>query len=285
MHAPRWTYVVMLLVLTAYVGALAFPGVVPAFVRDDLLGNLVFVPPLVLLVHKGSERPDQRVWCLTLAVGVTLYLCGNLMYFVHTNLGGPAFPSPADVGYLGIYPFLLAGLLLALREHLRGVRLIVALDGLAGLLAGGAVTCWVIKPLMEHVWDGSLRAATLLAYPIGAVVVMAACCGALGVVGRSRGRHFLLWVLGMLVFGCGDVVYAYRLAYNAYDVGTLLDATWAARRGDAGRRRDPAPARREPTDPRAALVPGHQRRGGRDRAGAGGRPQPGTRTRCRPCWR
>ncbi len=227
MHAPRWTYVVMLLVLTAYVGALAFPGVVPAFVRDDLLGNLVFVPPLVLLVHKGSERPDRRVWCLTLAVGVTLYLCGNLMWFVHTNLGGPAFPSPADVGYLGIYPFLLAGLLLALREHLRGVRLIVALDGLAGLLAGGAVTCWVIKPLMEHVWDGSLRAATLLAYPIGAVVVMAACCGALGVVGRSRGRHFLLWVLGMLVFGCGDVVYAYRLAYNAYDVGTLLDATWA----------------------------------------------------------
>jgi diguanylate cyclase (GGDEF)-like protein len=226
-HAPRWTYVAMLVVLTAYVGALLVPGGVPPVLRDDVLGCLVFVPPLVLLVQKGAERPDHRVWTLTLAVGVALYLCGNVLYFFNTGLGGRAFPSVADVGYLGIYPFLLAGLLLALREHLRGVRLIVALDGLAGLLAGGAVTCWVIKPLIEHVWDGSLRSATLLAYPVCAVVVMAACCGALGVVGRSRGRHFLLWVMGMLVFGCGDVMYAYRLAYHDYHVGTWLDASWA----------------------------------------------------------
>ncbi len=218
----------MLFVLTAYVGALVLPaGYVSPFIRDDLLGTLVFVPPVVLLIQRGSERPEQRAWTLTLAVGVALYLCGNAMYFFHDGLGGAAFPSPADVGYLGIYPFLLAGLLLALREHLRGVRLIVALDGLSGLLAGGALTCWVIKPLIERVWDGSLRSATLLAYPICAVVVMAACCGALGVVGRTRGRHFLLWVLGMLVFGGGDVMYAYRLANHSYEIGTLLDATWA----------------------------------------------------------
>jgi diguanylate cyclase len=228
-RAPRWTYVVMLFLLTAYVGALMVPaGYVSPFVRDDLLGTLVFVPPLVLLIQRGTERPEQRTWTLTLAVGVALYLCGNVVFFLHDRLGsGPSFPSPADVGWLGIYPFLLAGLLLALREHLRGVRLIVALDGLSGLLAGGALTCWVIKPLIENVWDGSLRSAILLAYPICAVVVMAACCGALGVVGRTRGRHFLLWVLGMLVFGGGDVFYAYRLANHTYEVGTLLDVTWA----------------------------------------------------------
>ncbi len=228
MQAPRWTYVIMLGLVTAYVGALLLPAAagVPGWLRDDVLGNLVYLPPLVLLVQCSTASRAQRAWTLPLAIGVALYVFGNLLYFV-PGVGASAFPSPADVGYLGIYPFLLAGLLVALREHLRGVRLIVVLDGLSGLLAGGALTSWVIAPLIAHVWDGSLRAATLLAYPVLAVVVMAACCGALGIVGLSRGRHFVLWVLGLLVFGCGDIVYAYRLAFDAYHVGTWLDATWA----------------------------------------------------------
>ena len=59
--------------------------------------------------------------------------CSATCYYMAVDDAGGtgSLPSVADVGYLGIYPFLLAGLLLALREHLRGVRLIVVLDGLA----------------------------------------------------------------------------------------------------------------------------------------------------------
>ena len=32
----------------------------------------------------------------------------------------------------------------------------------------------------------------------------------------------------MLLFGVADIVYAYRLAFDTYEVGTWLDALWPA---------------------------------------------------------
>ena len=68
----------------------------------------------------------------------------------------------------------------ALRAHLRGVRLIVALDGLTGALAGSAVATLGVVPLIRRVWDGSLIAAASLVYPVCDVVLIAASLGAVG---------------------------------------------------------------------------------------------------------
>jgi diguanylate cyclase (GGDEF)-like protein len=199
----------------------------PSWIRDALLGNLPFGCAAVLLVRRAAQRSEHRAWMLPLAVGVTVYLLGNVVYMVQSARGAVSFPSPADAGYLAIYPFLLVGLFIALRQHFRDVRLIVALDGLSGTLAGAAVATWAIAPLISEVWDGSLTAATILAYPTCAVVVIAATVGAVGMVGRNGGQGFVLWAAGLLVFGIGDIVYAYELAFERYAVGTWLDATWA----------------------------------------------------------
>jgi diguanylate cyclase (GGDEF)-like protein len=219
----------MLAVLAAYVLALVVPGPdLPGLFRDGVLGNLVLLLPIALLVQRATEqRAGDRSWLLVLALGVCLYLFGNVLYVVLNATTGVTFPSAADAGYLGIYPFLLAALLLALREQLRGARLIVVLDGLSGLLAGAALTSWAIAPLIHRVWDGSITAATTLAYPICSVVVVSATVGAVGIVGRRRGPGFLVWAAGMIVFGIGDIVYAYQLAYDSYHLGSPLDATWA----------------------------------------------------------
>ena len=37
----------------------------------------------------------------------------------------------------------------------------------------------------------------------------------------------MLWTVGIVVFGVGDIVYAYRLAFDHYVSGTWLDALWA----------------------------------------------------------
>jgi diguanylate cyclase (GGDEF)-like protein len=181
---------------------------------------------VLLLVRRAAAHPEDRGWTFPLAVGVCLYLFGNVFYMVQSTRGPVPFPSAADGGYLAVYPFLLVGLLLALREHLRGVRLIVALDGISGTLAGASVATWAIAPLIAKVWDGSLTAATTLAYPFSAVVVIAVTLGAVGMVGAASGRSFLLWAAGLLVFGTGDIVYAHRLAFDAYRVGTWLDGLW-----------------------------------------------------------
>src|SRR4051812_12423594 len=124
-RAPRWSYVVMVTLLVAY-GALLSPSLtahVAPWLRDGVVGALALVVPVVVLVRAGTAHPERRPWTLPLAVAICLYLAGHLFTTFSATLGSTTFPSSADVGYLGSYPFLLAALLLALREDLRGARL------------------------------------------------------------------------------------------------------------------------------------------------------------------
>ena len=231
MRAPRGLQYVTFGFLAAYFAVLLLaPDLLSPVARDVVLGNIAFVGAICLLVERAASHPADRVWTLVLAVGATAYLVGNLAYMVQDsrNPGAVSFPSIADVGYLVAYPFLVTGLLLALRENLRRMRLIVALDGLSGTLAGASVATLAIAPLISTVWDGSLTAAITLAYPTCAVVAIAVTLGAVGMVGPGRGRGFLVWAAGTLVFGAGDIIYAYQLAYDDYHVGTWLDALWPA---------------------------------------------------------
>jgi diguanylate cyclase (GGDEF)-like protein len=205
---------------------LLVPDLFAPWFRDAVLGNLAFVAAVALLVRRAAAEPATRSWTLPLATGTTAYLVGNVAYMVADARGVERFPSVADAAYLLTYPLLVAGLLMGLRHNLRGARLIVALDGISGMLAGAAVTTLVVAPLVSKVWDGSLTAATTLAYPVCAVVALAATLGAVGLVGLGKGRSFLVWAVGMLVFGAGDILYAYRLAFESYQAGTWLDALW-----------------------------------------------------------
>ena len=204
------------------------PPFVPGDVPGAVLGNLAFLGAVVMLLRKAADDPPSRAWSLPLATGVLLHLIGSAVYVV-TSRVGPAGPSSvADVSLLAAYVFLLAGLLTVLRENLRGARLIVALDGVSGMLAGATVATLLVAPLLARVWDGSLTAAVTLAYPVCAVVLVAATLGALALVGNGKGRAFLVWAAGLLSFGAADIVYAYQQASGSYVVGTWLDAVWPA---------------------------------------------------------
>ena len=227
MRGPRWLLFATYAAVGGYVAVLLLaPDLFVPWFRDAVLGNLAFVAAVALLVGRAAAEPATRFWTLPLATGTTVYLVGNLAYSVADARGVERFPSVADVAYLLTYPLLVAALLMALRHNLRGAQLIVGLDGISGMLAGTAVTTLVVAPLVSKVWDGSLTAATTLAYPVCAVVALAATLGAVGLVGLGKGRSFLIWAVGMLVFGAGDILYAYRLAFGSYQAGTWLDALW-----------------------------------------------------------
>jgi len=226
-RAPRALLFATYAAVGVYVAVLLLvPDLFAPWFRDTVLGNLAFVAAVALLVRRAAAEPATRFWTLPLATGTTVYLVGNVAYMVADARDVERFPSVADAAYLLTYPLLVAGLLMALRHNLRGARLIVALDGISGMLAGAAVTTLVVAPLVSKVWDGSLTAATTLAYPVCAVVALAATLGAVGLVGLGKGRSFLAWAVGMLVFGAGDILYAYRLAFESYQAGTWLDALW-----------------------------------------------------------
>jgi diguanylate cyclase (GGDEF)-like protein len=192
-----------------------------------VLPGLAAVAATCLLVRHAA-RQDDRAAPLALAVGSGTLLAGIVFQLLLGARGPVPFPSVADVGFLAAYPCLLVALLVGLRRELRGVRLIVVLDGLSGTLAGGAVATWTIASLIDRAGGDGLTTATLLAFPASAAVVVAATVGAVGIVGRRQGVGFLVSALGILLFAGGDVVHATRLASGVPRFGTWVDVVWAA---------------------------------------------------------
>ncbi len=227
MGTSRWLHAAMYVALAAYAVVLLLPAPDgPTSLLGGVTGGVAMILPAVLLARHGARHPAERRWAYPLAFGVFSYCVGDLIYNLSDQDGSVAFPSPADVGFLGIYPFFATALLVALRDRLRGVRLIVALDGLTGTLTGAALAALSVAPLIHRVWDGSMSAMTILAYPLCAVVVVALSIGALSIVGAGLDRALALWAGGMILFAMADIGYAYRMAYDSYQSGTVLDLAW-----------------------------------------------------------
>ena len=214
-------------VVVPYLGVLLAGPAAPSWLREGVLGNLACLTWVVVLLRRARRLPEERGATLPLVGALVSFMVGANLVAVETLAQGAVSPpSPSDIAFLLFYPFCLAGLLAGMSAHLRGLRLVVGVDGLTGALAGAAVATCAISPLIAAVWDGSPAAVVSLAYPVGDVLLVAAALGALGLVGLRQGRGFLLWAVGMMVFGVADIVYAYRLAFDDYVVGTPLDGLW-----------------------------------------------------------
>ena len=216
--------------LTVYLSVLVFaPASVPDLLRDAVLGNLAYLAPLVVLWRRGRAHPEERSWTVPLVVGIACWTAGANLYALQNLLTDAVrTPSPSDAGFLTFYALCLVAVLAALCRHLRDVRLIVALDGITGALAGAAVATVAVMPLIHRVVrNGDPAGLVGLAYPVADVVLVAASLGALAVVGVRHGRQFLFWAAGLVVIGCADLAYAQRLIFQDYVMGTPLDGCWA----------------------------------------------------------
>ena len=235
MTETRWLAAALVAGATGLVGyellALVLPVGLPWWVRDGLIAGAVMAVPVAVLHRWRQSSPGERAWAGPLIAGGGLLLAGHLLHVLglafDLTLGGGALPAPADVASLTAYPFLLAGLLMALRQQLLGIRLIVALDGLAGALAASAAATWAIAPLVDPLWNGSGASLVLLAYPMFDAVLLAAALGALGLVGHGHARQFGLWAVALLVLGIGDLAHAYRVALDTYVPGTWWEGLGA----------------------------------------------------------
>ena len=243
MRGIRVTFRVALLGATgvfvvAYTVALTLHsvGVIPAvtgwldLVVNHWLGLLtVWVPAAVGWLT--VSRVGFRRWEVPLAAAaVTSFAAGNTYYIAMLHGGGSLpFPSPADVGYLGFYPLMLAALAVAVRRHMRGLGSSVWLDCAVGSLGAATVLAIVLSPVLGSALIGSswLAIVVAVANPMFDLVLVAAVAGVAVLGGRHLGNRWLLLLVGMLVFAAADVVYALQVAADTYVLGTALDAGWA----------------------------------------------------------
>jgi two-component system, cell cycle response regulator len=190
----------------------------------ELLG--VAVCALRTVHASGRER---AAW-LALTLGMFGYFAGDVYYtVVITPMQGDApFPSPADAGYLSIYPASYVALVLLLRARAGRIPSSLWLDGLISALAVAALGAALVFGVVAST-EGSLAAvATNLGYPLGDLALLAFVIGVITVTGWRPGRTWVLIALGFGVFAVIDTIYLYQVALDTYVEDKLLDAGWPA---------------------------------------------------------
>jgi diguanylate cyclase (GGDEF)-like protein len=219
------------LFVAAYLGGLLVHGQGLNVVVDRWLGTgAVCVPALVCWA--GVRRVGLWRWEILLAaVASTMFAAGNTYRIAAlASDGSGAFPSPADVGFLLFYPFMLGALAVAVRKRLRGLAGSVWLDSAVGSLGASTVLAVVLHPVLSSTLARQTPLPVTLvavAYPLFDLALLGTVAAIPALLGVRIGSEWGALMAGLLVFGGADVLYAREVNANAYMTGTSLDATWA----------------------------------------------------------
>ena len=173
----------------------------------------------------GAER---GAWT-ALTLGLFGFFAGDVYWSaVLAFMDSPPYPSPADAGYLSIYPGAYVALVLLLRARAGRVSSSLWLDGLIGAFAVAAIAAALVFGVVASTEGSPATVATNLGYPLGDLTLLAFVIAIMTVAGWRAGRTWMLIALGFAIFAVADTVYLYQTALGTYREYTILDATWPA---------------------------------------------------------
>ena len=179
----------------------------------------------------ARSRIGQRWVPLLLGLGILSYVIGQVIWTYNENIVHLTvlFPSWADAGYLGSYPFILLALLLLPTHPLpASTRVRIALGSLATMVAVTTFSWYIILgPTILQGADTVLGRVIGTAYPL-ATLVLIFCLLLLVIHSYDRAILPVALILGLafIIIVLTDSIYDYQELHNAYVTGTLLDVGW-----------------------------------------------------------
>jgi diguanylate cyclase (GGDEF)-like protein len=198
----------------------------PAWVDTWFYGVVIMAVTLAGLIRPLVVKRDRLPWLL-LSLATIAWAVGDQYWSImFSDADSIPVPSPADVGYLGLYPLAYVGLILLARAVLQRVPASVLLDGLVTSLAVGALfSAFTVKQIISGV-DGSTAAViTNLSYPVGDLILIVVAVATLSMVRWRAEPVWWLLVAGFGLFAIADT--AYLLGSNTwYTDGSWVDGTW-----------------------------------------------------------
>ena len=198
-----------------------------SLIYDGWVTNVaLLLCPLLCGLRAWRDQSNRLAFAL-LGCGCLLYALGNIVYVAYVPYQDPQpYPTFADIGYLGAYPFIIAAVLLLAHADVGTRQLGVWLDGVVGVFGVAAVGAAVVVHTALSGLSGTLALIVGVSFPLGDVMLLCVIVGVLTLNGDRPGRRWTTLAVGLSVFAVGDMIYLVRLGTDSYKQGTLLDASW-----------------------------------------------------------
>ena len=230
--ALRLAFAVILLMVAAGAANMlvGFGGsAVDGFIRT--WGSLiVYALAAAIVAFRAVRVPQHRRAWIILAVGLTLYGLGNVVWMVwYNHLASPPIPSIADGLWLALYPASYIGLVLLAREDNRGVPAGVWLDGIVAGLGFAAVgSAVVFGPVLASATGSTIAVDTSLAYPVADLLLAVLVVALLALRGWRLNRGWALLGAGFMLLYVADSIYLLNVASGASQSGLLSNLFYMA---------------------------------------------------------
>ena len=176
--------------------------------------SAVYVLAAAIVVARAVRIPERRTAWILLAVGLSLYGAGNVVWTIwYDHQSAPPIPSISDVLWLALYPASYVGLVLLARDRRRSVTAGVWLDGIvAGLGFAALGAAVVFGPVLRSATGPTSAVVTNLAYPIADLLLAALVLGLLALRGWQVDRLWAMLGGGFLLLYIADSMYLLRVA-------------------------------------------------------------------------
>ena len=188
------------------------------------IGLSAVIATLIGIRHKRGE--NRRAWMLIVA-GLISFLAGDVCYYILDALSETApFPSVADALYLGMYPLVICGLLLLIRQISPGRDWPSLLD--AAIAAVGTFAVLGVLVIDTYVADDSMQLAGRIisvCYPVMDVALVAVAVRLVGVVHLRRPAYALL-AAGLCSLLVADTIYGVLNSAGTFQTGGFADLFW-----------------------------------------------------------
>jgi hypothetical protein len=232
-HMPRGGRAItwlLMLVLMAYAVQLV-AGVLPPDAGDQFekfATNFVFLGCALLCGWRALAIREERVAWSLFAAGLLMWGLGNLYFTLALwDLAEIPIPSPADAGYLALYPFAYAGLVVLFRSRVARLGRNLWVDGLIAALSVAALAATALyEPVVSASLGTPLSVATNLTYPVADLLLVAFGVGAIAMTGWSLNGAWAWLAAGLFAFAVTDASYLYGTAAGTYHPGDVIDVGW-----------------------------------------------------------
>jgi signal transduction histidine kinase len=230
-RAIRVLIVVTVIANVVYLAALLVPGD-PASTLVNVWMSLAVQWIPVGVFWLVAVRTRFARWEVILAAAAMTFNAAGDAYFALAmdSSGNLPSPSPADLGYLLYYPFMVGAVVVLVRRQSQKWTVSVVLDSALAALGSAAILAVILGPAFDDATTDTtfLDGAIAVLYPVFDLLLVAVVVGIAASPVLRIGPRWQFLVLGLLLFTAADIAYALLSNAGSYGSGTPIDAAWTA---------------------------------------------------------